>query len=429
MSFQTYAVGYPVTFFIMLISSVLTGALAAKLKMHAKLSAQLAFRTQVLFDTDRLMQKAKGETEILDVTCTQLLRLLKRSITAYVVENGALSEGKLFSGKKENTEDFLIPEEQQIARWVYENRQRAGVSTHYFPLAKCIYLAIRSGNNVYGVIGIPLQKETLDSFEYSILLSVINECALAMENAQNAIEKEKNAVMAKNEQLRADLLRAISHDLRTPLCSISGNADMLLGNSDRLDEATKHQIYSDIYDDSEWLTGVVENLLSITRLNDGRLKFKFTDQLLDEVIAESLRHISRKHDDYKIVTDCEELVLARMDVRLIMQVLVNLVDNAIKYTPPGSVICIRGTKTDGKAQISVEDNGPGIPEEMKSHIFEMFYTGKTTVADSQRSLGLGLALCHSIIEAHEGTLVLTDHDPHGCNFIFTLPLSEVTLNE
>ena len=429
MSFQTYAVGYPVTFFIMLISSVLMGALAAKLKMHAKLSAQLAFRTQVLFDTDRLMQKAKGETEILDVTCTQLLRLLNRSITAYVVENGALSEGKLFSGKKENTEDFLIPEEQQIARWVYENRQRAGASTHYFPQAKCLYLAIRSGDNVYGVIGIPLQKETLDSFEYSILLSVINECALAMENAKNALEKEKNAVMAKNEQLRADLLRAISHDLRTPLCSISGNADMLLGNSDRLDEATKHQIYSDIYDDSEWLIGVVENLLSITRLNDGRLKFKFTDQLLDEVIAESLRHISRKHDDYKIVTDCEELVLARMDVRLIMQVLVNLVDNAIKYTPPGSVIFIRGTKTDGKAQISVEDNGPGIPEEMKTHIFEMFYTGKTTVADSHRSLGLGLALCHSIIEAHEGTLVLTDHDPHGCNFIFTLPLSEVTLNE
>ena len=429
MSFQTYAVGYPVTFLIMLISSVLTGALAAKLKTHAKLSAQLAFRTQILFDTDRLLQKAKGEREILDVTCTQLLRLLNRNITAYVVENNALSEGKLFAGAGEDTEDFLTKEEQQIARWTYENRQRAGASTHHFPQAKCLYLAIRSGNNVYGVIGIPLQKETLDSFEYSILLSLINECALAMENAQNAIEKEKNAVIAKNEQLRADLLRAISHDLRTPLCSISGNADMLLSNSGRLDEATKHQIYTDIYDDAEWLIGVVENLLSITRLNDGRLKFKFSDQLLDEVIAEALRHISRKHDDYKIVTDCEELVLARMDVRLIIQVLVNLIDNAIKYTPPGSVICIQGTKTDGKAQISVKDNGPGIPEEMKPHIFQMFYTGKTTVADSHRSLGLGLALCHSIIEAHDGTLILTDHAPHGCNFTFTLPLSEVTLNE
>ena len=429
MSFQTYAVGYPVTFFIMLISSVLTGALAAKLKTHAKLSAQLAFRTQVLFDTDRLLQKAKGETEILDVACTQLLRLLNRNITAYAVKDGALSEGKLFSGEKEDTEDFLTPEEQQIASWVCENRQRAGASTHHFPNAKCLYLAIRSGNSVYGVIGIPLQKETLDSFEYSILLSVINECALAMENAQNAVEKEKIAVLAKNEQLRADLLRAISHDLRTPLCSISGNADMLLSNSDRLDEATKHQIYTDIYDDSEWLIGVVENLLSITRLNDGRLKFKFTDQLLDEVIAEALRHISRKHDDYKIVTDCEELVLARMDVRLIMQVLINLVDNAIKYTPPGSVILIRGRKTDRGAQISVEDNGPGIPEEMKPHVFEMFYTGKKAIADSHRSMGLGLALCCSIVEAHNGTLMLTEHEPHGCNFTFTLPLSEVTLNE
>ena len=429
MSFQTYAVGYPVTFFIMLISSVLTGALAAKLKTHAKLSAQLAFRTQVLFDTDRLLQMAKGETEVLDVACTQLLRLLNRNITAYVVKDGALSEGKLFSGEKGDTEDYLTPEEQQIARWVCENRQRAGASTHHFPNAKCLYLAIRSGNSVYGVVGIPLQKETLDSFEYSILLSVINECALAMENAQNAVEKEKIAVLAKNEQLRADLLRAISHDLRTPLCSISGNADMLLSNSDRLDEATKHQIYTDIYDDSEWLIGVVENLLSITRLNDGRLKFKFTDQLLDEVIAEALRHISRKHDDYKIVTDCEELVLARMDVRLIMQVLINLVDNAIKYTPPGSVIFIRGRKTDRRAQISVEDNGPGIPEEMKPHVFEMFYTGKKAIADSHRSLGLGLALCHSIVEAHDGTLMLTEHEPHGCNFTFTLPLSEVTLHE
>ena len=257
--------------------------------------------------------------------------------------------------------------------------------------------------------------------EFSEIAASINEMR---QNLYETMEAQKAVEKTKDE-----LITNVAHDLRTPLCSISGNADMLLGNSDRLDEATKHQIYSDIYDDSEWLIGVVENLLSITRLNDGRLKFKFTDQLLDEVIAESLRHISRKHDDYKIVTDCEELVLARMDVRLIMQVLVNLVDNAIKYTPPGSVICIRGTKTDGKAQISVEDNGPGIPEEMKSHIFEMFYTGKTTVADSHRSLGLGLALCHSIIEAHEGTLVLTDHDPHGCNFTFTLPLSEVTLNE
>ena len=430
MSFQTYAVGYPVTFAIMLVCSVLAGTLSAKLKMHARISSQLAFRTQVLFDTDRLLQKARSSKEMLRVTCTQLVRLLNRDIVAYIVEEGKLSQGQVFYKNKEETDQqFLIPEEQKIARWVYENNKRAGVGTNYFKNAKCLYLAIRIGDHVYGVIGIPANKDVLDSVEYSILLSVVNECALAMENLRNAIEKEKNAVLAKNEQLRADLLRAISHDLRTPLCSISGNADMLLNNGACLDSKTKQQIYVDIYDDSEWLIGVVENLLSITRLNDGRLKFKFTDQLLDEVIAESLRHISRKHDEYTIVTKCEELILVRMDVQLIIQVLVNLIDNAIKYTPKGSKICIRGMKCNGKAQICVEDNGPGIADEMKPYIFEMFYTGKSTIADSQRSLGLGLSLCQSIIEAHDGRLLLTDNTPRGCIFTFTLPLSEVTLNE
>ena len=430
MSFQTYAVGYPVTFAIMLVSSVLTGTLAAKLKAHAKLSEQLAFRTQILFDTNRLLQKAQNSSEILSVTCTQLTRLLKRNIVAYIAEENTLSGGKIFSeGNGCIDSVYLNVEEQNVANWVYANHQRAGAATDHFGDARCLYLPICNRDNIYGVLGIPVKKENMDSFEYSILYSVINECALAMENSKNAVEKEKNAVLAKNEQLRADLLRAISHDLRTPLCSISGNADMLLNNGECLDEITKHQIYTDIYDDAEWLIGVVENLLSITRLNDGRLKIKFTDQLLDEVIAESLKHISRKHDAYAIETECDELILSHMDVRLIIQVLINLIDNAVKYTPPGSTIFIRGKKEEGKAWISVEDNGPGIQDEMKPHIFEMFFTGKNSIADSHRSLGLGLALCNSIIEAHDGELILTDNKPHGCIFTFTLPLSEVTLNE
>ena len=127
MSFQTYAVGYPVTFVIMLISSVLTGTLAAKLKMHARLSAQLAFRTQILFDTDRLLQKARSQKEILEITCTQLARLFDRSIVAYAAVNGRLAEGHLFS-EKEKAEDqsYLTLDEQQIARWVYTNKKRAG---------------------------------------------------------------------------------------------------------------------------------------------------------------------------------------------------------------------------------------------------------------------------------------------------------------
>ena len=163
MSFQTYAVGYPVTFLIMLISSVLTGTLAAKLKNHAKLSAQLAFRTQILFDTDQLLQKAKSSNEILSVTCTQLVRLLKRSIVAYVSENEVLSDGMVFHSQNQDEreekakaeEQLLVQTEAEAARWVYENRQRAGATTKHFSNARCLYLAIRIEDHVYGVIGIP----------------------------------------------------------------------------------------------------------------------------------------------------------------------------------------------------------------------------------------------------------------------------------
>ncbi len=430
LSFQTYAVGYPVTFAVMLASSVLTGTLASKLKDHARLSARSAFRVQVLFDTDRLLQKAKSNDDVLSVTCMQLSRLLDRSIVAYTEgENGMLS-GRLYAEKKDtHAEKLLSDAERQTAEWVLQNGRRAGAATAQFGKSECLYLAIRAGGRVYGVIGIPMKPEKPDSFESSIVLSVVNECALAMDNAHNAAEKERAADLAKSEQLRADLLRSISHDLRTPLCSVSGNADTLLHNGNCLDEATKQQIYKDIYDDSEWLIGVVENLLYVTRLNDGRLKLELTDQLVDEVVNEAVSHLKKKSVGHKVTVRCDDLILARMDAQLIVQVIVNLIDNALKYTEQGSEICVSAEKQGGDAVIRVADNGNGIADDMKPHIFEMFYTGKNTVADSRRSFGIGLTLCKSIVELHGGTLTLTDNVPHGCIFTFTLPLSEVTLNE
>ena len=235
--------------------------------------------------------------------------------------------------------------------------------------------------------------------------------------------------LSQNDTLQKELIANISHDLRTPLCSVSGNADTLLHNGNCLDEATKQQIYKDIYDDSEWLIGVVENLLYVTRLNDGRLKLELTDQLVDEVVNEAVSHLKKKSVGHKVTVRCDDLILARMDAQLIVQVIVNLIDNALKYTEQGSEICVSAEKQGGDAVIRVADNGNGIADDMKPHIFEMFYTGKNTVADSRRSFGIGLTLCKSIVELHGGTLTLTDNVPHGCIFTFTLPLSEVTLNE
>ena len=242
--------------------------------------------------------------------------------------------------------------------------------------------------------------------------------------------KKKAAILAKNEQLRANLLRAISHDLRTPLTSISGNADNLLANYQKMDDDTRKRTFTDIYDDSMWLINLVENLLAVTRIEGGQVHLTQSVELMDEVITEALRHINRKSKEHAIrVSASDELILARIDAKLIVQVIINLVDNAVKYTPAGSVIEIHTQKHAQTVVVSVSDNGPGIPDEQKPRIFDMFYSGANKVADSRRSLGLGLSLCKSIVTAHGGTISVADNHPNGAAFTFTLPAGEVELHE
>ena len=238
------------------------------------------------------------------------------------------------------------------------------------------------------------------------------------------------ALVAQKEQLRSNLLRSISHDLRTPLTSISGNASNLLSNGEKFDVETKKQLYSDIYDDYMWLITLVENLLSITKIEEGRLNIRLQAEMLDEIITEALQHISRKKEEHKIsFQTSEDFILVKADARLIMQVIINIVDNAFKYTQKGSEITITTQKMKDKAVVRIADNGPGIPDDIKPLVFDMFYSGAKNMADSIRSLGLGLALCKSIITAHGGELELSDNMPHGAVFTFSLPIEEVNLHE
>lgn len=254
--------------------------------------------------------------------------------------------------------------------------------------------------------------------------------SLASRMKEYARESAQAAMQIEKEQLRADLLRSISHDLRTPLTSISGNASNLLSNENEFSQETRMQIYGDIYDDSMWLIKLVENLLSVTRIEDGRMDLRMSAELMDEVIAEAMRHTDRNRDGRKIeVSSDEEFILGKMDARLIVQVVINLVDNAVKYTPEGAQIRIHTGKKDGMVVVSVSDTGPGIPDEQKSKVFDMFYTGTNQAADGRRSLGLGLGLCRSIIRAHGGEIWISDNKPQGAVFTFTLPAEEVTLHE
>lgn len=429
---KAYDKGYPVTFLIMFLAAFLTGSLAAKIKKQAKQSAQTAYRTKVLLDTNQLLQRARGPEEIATATASQLLRLLNRDIVLYTAEDGLLSKPAVFLCDTPQNEEnvYQSDNEQAVAQWVFKNNKHAGASTNTLHGAHCLYLAIRGAEGVYGVVGIAMEKEGLDTFENNLVLSMLGEFALALERWVLSKKKEEAAMQAQNEKLRANLLRSISHDLRTPLTSISGNAGVLLNNAQVLCEKKRTDLYQDIYDDSMWLINLVENLLSVTRIEDGTMHLNLETELVEEVVNEALRHLNRHSGEHHIrVEHQEEFLMARMDARLIIQVIINIVDNAVKYTPVGSEVVLTTKKSGSDALIEIADNGPGLPDEAKERVFDMFYTWNPGAADSRRGLGLGLALCKSIVSAHGGVITARDNPPHGTVFSFTLPLEEVKLHE
>ena len=431
LTLQFFDHGCLVTFAIMFMVAFLSGSLAVRLKDNARQSAHAAFRTKILLETDQLLQKENDAQKILSVTAGQVTKLLKRDLVVYSAEGKELSAPAVYRAQGSGEENLTSENEQAVAVWVLRNNKHAGATTDTLSSARCLYLAIRVNNRVYGVVGIHIgEGQPLDAFENSVLLSILGECALALENSKNAREKEEAAVMAKNEQLRANLLRAISHDLRTPLASISGNASNLLANDQKMDASERTQAFTDIYDDALWLINLVENLLAVTKIEEGKVNLNQSAELMDDVIAEALRHVNRRRQHHIIkVSSSQDLIMAKIDTRLIVQVLINLVDNAIKYTPDGSLIEIHTELRNKWVCVSVSDNGPGIPDDQKPRVFDMFYCGANQVVDSRRSLGLGLPLCKSIVNAHGGRISVTDNVPQGTVFSFTLPAGEVEINE
>lgn len=430
-SLDAYDGSYPATFLVMFLAAFLTSSLAVRIKRQARQSAETAYRTKILFDTERLLGNEKDSSGIISVTCQQLKKLLNRDILFYGAKNGELEMPLFFcSGPEHSSAEFTTENEKTVASWVYHNNKHAGATTSTLGNSKCLYLSIRVMNDVYGVVGIVINGEPLDSFENSVVLSILGECALDLKNERVSREREEATLLAKNEQLRANLLRSISHDLRTPLTSISGNAGILLASEGEINKEKRRQLYENIYDDSLWLINLVENLLSVTRIEDGTMKLRMTAELLDEIISEALQHTDRRRSEHHVKIKFDEsVVLVKVDARLIMQVIINLVDNAVKYTPGGSEIVIETKYKDSTAIVTVSDNGEGISEEAREHIFNMFYTTNAKVVDSRRSLGLGLSLCKSIITAHGGTITVGSNQPHGAVFTFTLPIEEVKLHE
>ena len=417
---------YGPTFLVMLITALLASTLANLINDQARHAALTAYRTKVLFDTEQLLGQAETEGQVLHVTAEQLSRLLERDVVAYPeLEDGHLGKPFLVTAGDETTDpEALSQSEAAVAAWAFKNNKHAGATTTTLPDAHCLYLAVRAKEHVFGVVGVVMGQTPLDAFENSTVLSILGESALVLEGKRAAREREEAALVARNEKLRANLLRSIGHDLRTPLTSISGSASLLLADSERIEPKKRTELLSDIEENSRWLTNLVENLLAVTRVQEGSLELKLVPELLDEVVGEAVGHLSHtttaEHTVRMEVGD--GVLMAKLDARLIMQVVVNLVDNAVKYAPRHTTVTVT-TRRDGERLIcEVADEGPGVPDDEKAKVFEEFYTVRgVSPVDGRRSLGLGLSLCKSIVELHGGRIWVRDNKPRGSVFGFSLP--------
>lgn len=421
---------YFATFAVMFAAALLSSSLTSRIKTQSVQTANKAYQTEVLLSSSQLLQKAEDRDAILNVVLQQLSRLLEHSVLYYGCENGGLA-GTPVLHEIERDHGFGqvdLPGEREAAEWVWKNGKHAGRTTRKWPQARCLYMAIRSENRVWAVVGIRADNApSIDEYRKNIMISILDECALAIEKDHMTREKQRMEESARQEALRANLLRAISHDLRTPLTSISGNAAILLEELGDFDDQRKKALYASIYDDAIWLNGLVENLLTITRTENGTMKLNLQSEMVSDAIEEALRHLDRNASRRKIVTDLQDdLLMARMDSALIVQVLINLINNAVKYTPENAKITIGARAEGGMAVLWVEDEGQGIPEGDGDKVFQMFYTGVKPSADSRRGIGLGLALCRSIIQAHGGEITVSNIEPHGARFRFTLPIAEVS---
>ncbi|MBR2802124.1 MAG: DUF4118 domain-containing protein [Erysipelotrichaceae bacterium] len=403
-----YDTRYLVTYFVMFMASLIAGTLASRLKENARQASANAARTRILLEFNEDLQEASDEEDCLEITARQLRELLQRRIAFRRCENG--KPGELHCWQEGERNEPYPAEEKELSESLCADPLLPGASGE-----KVLVLPIRGSKHLYALLSVEREGE-LDSYEDHILRSLCAECSLMLDNLTNARERENALILAENEKFRADLLRSLSHDFRTPLTAISGNAESLLRSAPEEEEVRR--IAGDILDDSGWLNEMAENLLAMSRIESTQ-EIHTSVELAEDLIREALEHADRHKQDHQITLQCEEDLLVEADARLIIQVLINLLNNAIKYTPAGSEIRVEAFREEDKVRFRVIDNGEGISDERKIHLFERFRTDGRA-ADGSRSLGLGLSLCASIIQAHGETIEVKDNEPHGTIVTFCL---------
>ncbi|MFL0197160.1 ATP-binding protein [Clostridium sp. WILCCON 0269] len=422
-SLQVYNKSYLATFAIMLTVTFIIGTLTNKLQKEVRNSSAKENRTQILYRVNEKLLSATGTADVVAIGIKYISRLLERTVVCYLSkENKLLNPFVYNQDKGEKDNELLSRNEETVAYWTFLNDKESGAGTNTFYGSKGYYMPLKSQRKILGVVGISCSNGILEPEQKFIFKTVISQISIALDREILSEIQKNSKLEIESERLRSNLIRAISHDLRSPLAGIKGAVSTIIENGKLISEETKEELLQGIYDDTEWLIRLVENLLSMTRFDKGKMEIKKNMELVEEVVYEAVQRTSKRFKEHKIeVTVPKDIIMAPMHGSLIEQVIINLIDNSLKFTPKGSLIEVKAYEKKQQVFFQVSDNGMGIPKEILPHIFDRFFTNGSKISDSRRGVGLGLAICKSIVEAHGGTIEAYNKKDGGAVFRFNIP--------
>ncbi len=409
---------YYVTFAVMTVTAIITSALTSKEKQSALEALERESETNALFRLTNQLTDADTMDGIAGITADAIGEVLGCRVTLSCPDEAGERGGNGQRGQSHGADRALREPGKagKPGQRLASSRPDTGEGSLEMP--------VRSRDALLGTLRIP-SNTAMNGSQKRLVHSMTESAALAMDRLRSVQARVRATEEAAQERYRGNLLRAISHDLRTPLTGIMGTAEMIRDMTPEGDH--RHALAEDIYKESDWLHSLVKNILSLTRLRDGALPMSRQMVPVEEVIGVAVNHVGRLSGREIKVEAPDEVLFIPMDAGLIEQVLVNLLDNAVKHTSPWEEIAISVRCEGGGrfAVITVSDRGTGMLEEDLPNIFQMFYTVSTRKADASRGAGLGLTICAAIVEAHGGTIQARNRqDGHGAEFEFTLPLEE-----
>ena len=394
--------------------------LTARVRAQAVVARERAKATEDLYLFSRKLAGVFTLDDLLWAAAFQFAQMLKLRVVILLPEGETLSVRAGYP-----PEDVLDEADIAAAKWVWEKGAPAGRGSDTLPGAKWLFLPMRTGRGTVGVVGLDSEKPgaLLSPDQRRLFDALADQAALAIERVNLAQDIDRNRLNAETERLRSALLTSISHDLRTPLASILGAASSLKAYSASMEEKDRSELLGSIVEESDRLNRFIANLLDMTRLESGAVAPQLELIDLADVVGSALNRATKVLAEHQVELDLpHNLPMMKIDPVLLEQALFNLLDNAAKYSKPGSKVRVTGEIYGGNVRIAISDSGAGIPPQDVERIFDKFY--RVQSSDHKRAgTGLGLAIARGFVEAMSGTLTASNRaDGTGAVFTITLPV-------